>query len=112
MGVKMQVVIFELTPKEGCKDAYLDVAAELRVLLEEVEGFISVERFESLVRPGKILSLSFWRDAAAVKQWREVETHRGAQQNGRNNLFEDYRITVAEVERQYGMMDREQAPSG
>ncbi len=106
----MQVVIFELTPKEGCKAAYLDIAAELRPMLEEVEGFISIERFESLVQPGKILSLSFWRDAAAVKRWREVETHQGAQQNGRNNLFEDYRITVAEVERQYGMVDREQAP--
>lgn len=106
----MQVVIFELTPKEGCNEAYLDIAAELRPLLDQVDGFISIERFESLIQPGKILSLSFWRDEQAVQQWREVELHRNAQQSGRIDLFKDYRISVAQVDRQYSMTDREQAP--
>lgn len=102
----MQVVIFELRPKEGCKTAYLDIAAELRPLLAQVEGFISIERFESLTEPGKILSLSFWRDAEAVTEWRELETHQQAQKQGRENLFADYRITVADVARQYGMAEK------
>lgn len=106
----MQVVIFELTPKEGCKEAYLDIAAELRPLLDQIDGFISIERFESLIQPGKILSLSFWRDEQAVQKWREVELHRNAQQSGREDLFKDYRISVAQLDRQYGMTDRKQAP--
>lgn len=105
----MQVVIFELSLKDGCQAAYLDIAADLRPLLAQVDGFISVERFESLSQPGKILSLSFWRDEQAVQNWRELEKHRDAQQSGRTELFKDYRISVASVERQYGMSDREQA---
>ncbi len=97
----MYVVTFELTAKPGCQDPYLDIAAELRPLLENIDGFISVERFESLSNPGKILSLSFWRDEQAIEQWRELEAHRKAQQKGREDLFADYRITVAAVERQY-----------
>ncbi len=97
----MYVVTFELTPKPGCQSPYLDIAAELRPLLENIDGFISVERFESLTNPGKILSLSFWRDEQAIVQWRELEAHRVAQQKGRDDLFADYRITVAAVARQY-----------
>ena len=98
----MHVVIFEVTPKPGAKPAYLDIAAELRPLLEQVDGFISVERFQSLTDPDKLLSLSFWRDAAAVDAWRETAQHRAAQKRGKADLFADYRITVAETLRSYG----------
>ncbi|HEX4331131.1 MAG TPA: antibiotic biosynthesis monooxygenase [Usitatibacter sp.] len=106
----MIAVIFEVVPAEGRTDAYLDAAADLRPLLGEIDGFICIERFESLTQPGKILSLSFWRDEAAVRQWRNLEAHRKVQAAGRAGLFADYRLRVAEVLRDYGLKEREQAP--
>jgi heme-degrading monooxygenase HmoA len=106
----MIAVIFEAQPKPGQQQAYLDAAAVLRPLLKDIDGFLSIERFESLTTPGKILSLSFWRDEEAVKQWRNVEMHRGVQEAGRRSIFADYRLRVAEVLRDYGMNEREQAP--
>jgi heme-degrading monooxygenase HmoA len=106
----MIAVIFEVTPNEGCTQAYLDIAAGLRPLLEQIEGFISIERFQSMAEPGKVLSLSFWRDEAAVQQWRQLEAHRFAQTKGRAQLFKDYRLRVAGVIRDYGLNEREQAP--
>lgn len=106
----MIAVIFEVWPDPERKDAYLDAAASLRPLLADVDGFISIERFESLVEPGKLLSLSFWRDEDAVKRWRETEDHRAAQELGRAGVFKDYRLRVAAVTRDYGMNDRNEAP--
>ncbi|GGH33701.1 Heme-degrading monooxygenase HmoA [Cribrihabitans marinus] len=106
----MIAVIFEVEPAEGQRQAYLDLAAEMRALLDGVEGFISVERFESLTTPGKLLSLSFWEDEAAVARWRQLPGHRGAQARGRGGYFADYRLRVAGVIRDYGMHDRDQAP--
>jgi heme-degrading monooxygenase HmoA len=107
----MIAVIFEVWPKPGHKQQYLDLAAELRPLLEGIDGFISVERFESLYEPGKMLSLSFFRDEAAVLAWRNLEAHRAAQAKGRAEVFSDYRLRIAGVIRDYGMSEREQAPS-
>jgi heme-degrading monooxygenase HmoA len=107
----MIAVIFEVQPREGQKDAYLDAAAMLRPLLAGIDGFVSIERFESLSTPGRILSLSFWRDEAAVAQWRQLEAHRGVQAAGRRSIFADYRLRVAQVLRDYGMNDRDQAPA-
>lgn len=98
----MIAVIFEVVPKASGRDTYLDIAAELKPVLMEMDGFISIERFQSLSEPEKVLSLSFWRDEAAVKAWREMECHRAAQQRGREQLFQSYRIRVAEVCRDYG----------
>jgi len=106
----MIAVIFEVWPKHGRREAYLDIAATLKPQLEEIDGFISVERFESLTRPGKILSLSFFRDEQAVIAWRNTERHRLAQQAGRGGIFADYRLRIASVMRDYGMSEREQAP--
>jgi heme-degrading monooxygenase HmoA len=106
----MMVVIFEVLPHDGQQQAYLDAAAALRPLLEKVDGFISVERFQSLTQPDKLLSLSFWRDEEAVARWRNIEQHRGTQALGRKSVFQDYRIRVASVMRDYGMNEREQAP--
>lgn len=106
----MIAVIFEVFPAEGKRQEYLDTAAALRPLLEKVDGFISIERFESLYTPGKLLSLQFWRDEAALTTWRNVEAHRAAQEHGRGGLFDDYRLRVATVVRDYGMFEREQAP--
>lgn len=106
----MIAVIFELLPREGQREAYLATAAELRHHLVSIEGFVSIERFESLTQPGKLLSLSFWRDEEAVRQWRQLEPHRRAQQLGRQQLFEDYRLRVVSVMRDYGMTDRSEAP--
>jgi heme-degrading monooxygenase HmoA len=106
----MIAVIFEVCPKDGHKQDYLDIAASLRPLLDKIDGFISIERFESLSEPGKILSLSFWRDERAVEAWRKLETHRAAQAKGRAEVFKDYRLRIAQVIRDYGMFDREQAP--
>ncbi len=106
----MIAVIFESQPRPGQTDAYLSAAAKLRPLLAEIDGFISIERFESLTQPGKILSLSYWRDEEAVRQWRNVEAHRRIQAEGRESIFADYRLRVAQVIRDYGMDDRAEAP--
>ena len=107
----MIAVIFEVFPAEGKAQEYLDIAANLKPQLENIDGFISIERFSSLVEEGKILSLSFWRDENAIEEWRNVESHRRAQEKGREGVFADYRLRVANVSRDYGMESREQAPS-
>ena len=107
----MIAVIFEVVPAPGRKQEYLDLAEKLRPELEKMDGFVSIERFESLTNSGKILSLSIWRDEASVKRWRQFEGHRIAQAKGRGGIFADYRLRVASVIRDYGMFEREQAPS-
>lgn len=107
----MIAVIFEVTPRDGHADAYFKLAAGLRTQLEAIDGFISVERFQSLTQPNKVLSLSFWRDEDAVQRWRELEAHRGAQRAGRQQHFADYRLRVAHVVRDYGLGPRDEAPA-
>jgi heme-degrading monooxygenase HmoA len=108
----MIAVIFEVTPAgDGGRQAYLDTAAALKPRLEQIDGFVSIERFQSLAHPDKLLSLSFWRDEAAVKQWRETEAHRAAQSAGRGGVFADYRLRVAQVLRDYGLQERDEAPA-
>ena len=106
----MYAVIFEVEPEPDRTQDYLDIAARLRPELEKIDGFVSIERFTSLSQDGKILSLSFWRDEAAIARWREQEQHRAAQSAGREAIFRDYRIRVAAVVRDYGMDERAQAP--
>lgn len=108
----MIAVIFEVEPAQGRRDAYLGLAAELRPLLDGIDGFISIERFQSLADPGRILSLSFWRDEAAVAAWRDTQEHRQAQRAGRAGVFSHYRLRIAHVVRDYGLAERrEQAPA-
>ena len=106
----MIAVIFELDPQPGAAPRYFELAAALKADLESIDGFISVERFESLARPGRYLSLSFWRDEAAVRGWRCHGMHRRAQQEGRSEVLAGYRLRVATVVRDYAMLDRDQAP--
>ena len=106
----MIAVIFEVWPEEDGRQIYFDIAAGLRPLLNGIDGFLSIERFESLSQPGKILSLSFWRDEEAVAAWRHVQAHRAAQARGRGELFADYRLRIAAVLRDYSMDAREEAP--
>ncbi|WP_425098007.1 antibiotic biosynthesis monooxygenase family protein [Tropicibacter sp. S64] len=106
----MIAIIFEVTPKDGKKDAYLDIAAQMRPLVNEVEGFLGVERFQSLTNPDKLLSISFFEDEAAVDRWRQLAAHRKAQSQGKNHLFADYRLKVCHVLRDYGPHDRAEAP--
>ncbi|HEX9390379.1 MAG TPA: antibiotic biosynthesis monooxygenase [Usitatibacteraceae bacterium] len=107
----MIAVIFEAKTNAAHQADYLNAAATLRPQLDAFEGFISIERFESLTEPGKILSLSFWRDEEAVRNWRNLEAHRDIQAEGRRRIFDDYRLRVAEVLRDYGMRERAQAPA-
>lgn len=107
----MIAVIFEVTPAPGRKQQYLDLAAALKKELGEIDGFISVERFQSLSDPGKMLSLSFFHDEAAVMQWRNTAAHRATQRRGRSDVFSDYRLRVAHVARDYGMINRDEAPA-
>ncbi len=107
----MIAVIFEVEPAHGNPAPYLDIAASLIDELKAMDGFISVERFQSLSSPGKLLSLSFWRDEAAVKRWRTLESHRRAQEAGRGGVFANYRLRVAQVLRDYGMHERGAAPA-
>jgi len=107
----MLAVIFEAVPGEDKKDEYFAIAEKLRPELNKIPGFISIERFQSVTDPGKILSLSFWKDEESVTQWRNVEMHRQAQARGRTSVFSDYRLRVAHVVRDYGMNERAQAPA-
>ncbi|MFC0349481.1 antibiotic biosynthesis monooxygenase family protein [Undibacterium danionis] len=106
----MIAVIFEVLPHSNQRETYLDIAAQLKPMLSEVDGFISIERFQSLADENKILSLSFWRDEAAVCAWRNLEQHRAAQASGREAIFSNYRIRIAQVMRDYGLHEREQSP--
>ncbi len=107
----MIAVIFEVIPHADKKQAYLDMAAEMKPLVEQIDGFLSVERFQSLTNPEKLLSVSFFRDEAALNEWRQLTQHRKAQRAGRNNYFKDYRLRVAQVLRDYGMDERDEAPA-
>lgn len=108
----MIAVIFEVWPAgEQRKDQYLDIAASLRDELTQIDGFLSIERFQSLVEPTKLLSLSFWRDEDAIRQWRNLPAHRMAQAKGRGGIIEHYRLRVAPIMRDYGGDDREEAPA-
>jgi heme-degrading monooxygenase HmoA len=107
----MIAVIFEVWPADGRRESYLDHAARLRPELEKIDGFVSVERFQSITDPAKMLSLSFWRDEEAVARWRNQVQHRATQKAGRSGVFRDYRLRVAGVMRDYAMTERrEQAP--
>ncbi len=104
----MIAVIFEVEPAD--REAYLGIAADLRPLLDGIDGFISIERFQSLAEPGRILSLSFWRDEEAVRAWRNTHEHRQAQVAGRGGILRGYRLRIAQVVRDYGMHERSEAP--
>ena len=106
----MIAVIFEAVPADGKWERYFDIAATLRRELDKITGFISIERFQSVTDPGKVLSLSFWEDEESIRQWRNIELHRVAQKEGRSSIFNNYRIRIATVQRDYGMAEREQAP--
>ncbi|MFH6968966.1 antibiotic biosynthesis monooxygenase family protein [Flavobacterium sp. FlaQc-28] len=106
----MIAVIFEVIPNEGKKEENLDIAAKLRPELDHIEGFISIERFQSISNPDKVLSLSFWKDEESIQQWRNLEMHRHAQAKGRNEVFKDYHLRIATVVRDYGMFDRKETP--
>ena len=107
----MIAVIFEVWPAKGKLDEYLDMAANLRPELNKIDGFISIERFQSISDPGKILSLSFWKNEESIAKWRNIELHRQAQVKGRSGVFNDYRLRVAAVVRDYGMKERKEAPA-
>jgi heme-degrading monooxygenase HmoA len=106
----MIAVIFEVIPNEGKKEEYLDIAAKLRPELDKIQGFISIERFQSFNNPDKVLSLSFWKDEQSIQEWRNLEMHRFAQSKGREEIFKEYHLQIATVNRDYGMFDREEAP--
>ena len=106
----MIAVIFEVYPDPDRRTEYLDLAAKMRPLVEQIDGFISVERFQSLTDPDKLLSISVFRDEDALEEWRKLTAHRGAQQRGRDTIFRDYRLRVAHVLRDYGMNERDEAP--
>jgi len=107
----MIAVIFEAFPAEGKWQEYLDIATQLRPALSSIKGFVSIERFQSIADPAKVLSLSFWEDEESVIQWRNIEMHRHAQEAGRRSVFNDYRLRVANVMRDYGMASRAEAPA-
>ena len=107
----MIAVIFEVWPADGQRQTYLDIAASLRPELDRIDGFLSIERFQSLADETKLLSLSFWRDEVAVTAWRNIERHRAAQKKGREGVFRDYHLRIAHVMRDYGMTERAEAPA-
>ena len=107
----MVSVIFEVWPHPDHREGYLNWAAELKEQLLKMDGFISIERFQSLTDPGKLLSLQFWRDDACLTAWRNLEAHRAAQSAGRGTMFRDYRLRIAEVTRDYGLNERAETPA-
>ena len=106
----MYAVIFEVWPTKNGKDEYLQIASKLKDFLQNREGFISIERFQSLSDENKLLSLSFWEDEKSIEIWRNMFEHRIAQDKGNASVFKDHRIRVANVLRDYTKEKREQAP--
>lgn len=106
----MIAVIFEFTPAPGRFAEYMDLVGQLKPELEKAEGFISLERFESITAPGKFVSLQFWRDEESVRRWRNLQQHREAQKKGRGGIFASYRLRIAGVLRDYAMDQRGEAP--
>ena len=106
----MITVIFEFTPAEGRFPEYMDLVGELKADLANADGFLSLERFESITTPGKFVSLQFWRDDEAVRKWRNLQKHREAQKKGRAGIFASYRLRIASVIRDYDMDKRGEAP--
>jgi heme-degrading monooxygenase HmoA len=106
----MIAVIFEVYIDKEKKNEYLDIASELKLKLSKIEGFISIERFQSISEPNKLISLSFWQDEDSVKKWRNIEIHRQAQSKGIKSIFKDYRIRIGSIVRDYGMFDRKESP--
>ncbi len=107
----MIAVIFEALPNEGHADDYFAIAAALKPHLADIDGFISIERFQSLAEPGRYLSLSFWRDEAAIAAWRNLPGHRAAQSAGRASILKEYRLRIAAVTRNYSLTDRAEVPA-
>lgn len=107
----MIAVLFEAWPHPDQSNTYFDLAGRLRPELEIIDGFLEIERFQSLADPAKLLSLSFWRDEAAIAAWRNTAAHRDTQARGRSDVFADYRLRIADVTRDYGLNDRTQAPA-
>jgi heme-degrading monooxygenase HmoA len=91
----------------GLPDTYLDMAARLRPLLAQIDGFCR-SNDSSLTQPGKLLSLSFWRDERLPPGARSKPT--AARRGRRRALFKDYRLRIATVQRDYGLNERAQAP--
>jgi heme-degrading monooxygenase HmoA len=106
----MIAVIFEFTPTPGRFAEYMDLVGRLKPELEKAEGFVSLERFESITAPGKFVSLQFWRDEESVRRWRNLQQHREAQKRGRGGIFASYRLRIAGVLRDYTMDQRDEAP--
>ena len=106
----MIAVIFEFTPAPGRFTDYMALVAQLKPELDKADGFLSLERFESITTPGKFVSLQFWRDEASVAKWRNLQKHREAQKQGRGGIFAAYRLRIAGVLRDYGMDERAETP--
>jgi heme-degrading monooxygenase HmoA len=107
----MIAVIFEFTPREGRFPEYMELVGQLKPELDKAEGFLSIERFESITTKGKFLSLQFWKDEESVKKWRNLQKHREAQKKGRAGIIASYRLRIAGVIRDYSMDERAQAPA-
>ena len=107
----MVAVIFEFTPAPGRFPDYMALVETLKPELAKADGFISLERFESITTRGKFVSLQFWRDEESVTKWRNLQKHREAQKKGRGGIFASYRLRIARVIRDYTMDDRAQAPA-
>jgi heme-degrading monooxygenase HmoA len=107
----MIAVIFEFTPAQGRFPDYMELVGQLKPELDKAEGFVSLERFESITTPGKFVSLQFWRDEESVRKWRNLQQHRAAQKKGRGGIFASYRLRIAGVLRDYSMDARGQAPA-
>jgi heme-degrading monooxygenase HmoA len=106
----MIAVIFEFTAAPERRQQYLDLAAMLNAEVKDFDGFLGIERFQSLSAPERYVSLSFWRDEEAVRKWRNVQKHREAQAKGRRDIFSAYRLRICNVIRDYGMLERGEAP--
>ena len=90
-------VIFEVNRKPERKDEYLDLAKQLKPVLQKIDGFIDNERFESQIKQGWLLSHSTWRDEKSVIRWRTEGEHHQVQKRGRFDIFRDYHLRVGDV---------------
>jgi len=97
----MIAVLFEAMAVSEKRDRYFQLAEQLKPLLSDIDGFISIERFQSTTNPEKFISLSWWKDEEAIKHWKKNVHHKLAQDEGKSTIFSFYKINVLTSTREY-----------
>ena len=97
----MIIVVFEFNVNKGREKDYFLEVEKLQTEIQNAEGFIGVDRFESNNTKGYYVSVSSWKDEQSVNKWHKNSKHAIAQNLGKKEIFKSFRIRVAKFFRDY-----------